>query len=97
MRNLLFSLVLLFSVSAFAIPESSDSDIKQFIYETLKDDVYRKQILDKMHLLVDDFYKSDNKKAADSIKETIYYIENHNIRFMPEHQQKIVLVFIKNV
>ena len=97
MRNLLFSLVFLFSANAFAIPEKYDSDVKQFIYNNLKDISYKQQILNKMHNLVTYFDYHNNYYASSKIKLTIYYIEMFDIENMPEEQQKVTLFFIKNV
>jgi hypothetical protein len=97
MKNLLFSLVILFSTSAYAIPDTYDSDIKQFIYNNLKDINYKQQILNKMHNLITYFDYYHNYYASSKIKLTIYYIEMFDIENMPEEQQKVTLFFIKNV
>lgn len=97
MKKLLFCFVLLLSFQAHSIPEVYDTEIKQFIYNNLKDASYKEQILEKMRLLEQYFYLRGNNYAADKLKLTIYYIEMFDIENLPEEQQKVVLFFIKHV
>lgn len=97
MRNLLFSLVLLFSAQAFAIPEKYDSNIKQFIYNNLKDINYKQKLLNKMRTYQTYFLKKGDNYASNKINLTIYYVEVFDIENLSEEQQQVILFFIKNV
>jgi hypothetical protein len=97
MKKIFFSLVFLLSSNTFAIPTTYDSEIKQFIYISLKDIQYKQNILNKMHSLMQYFVKNNNIYAANKINLTIYYIEVFDIENLPEEQQKVILFFIKNV
>jgi len=97
MKKFLFCLVILFSLCSHAIPEHYDNDIKQFIYNNLKDNNYRQEILEKMRALAVYFSEKGNNYAANKINLTIYYIEVFDIENLPEEQQKVTLFFLKNV
>jgi hypothetical protein len=97
MRNLLFSLVILFSTNTFAIPDTYNSDVKQFIFNNLKDPNYKQRILDKMRNIESYFLKKGNNYASNKIKLTIYYIEMFDIEHMSKNEEEITLFFIKNV
>jgi hypothetical protein len=97
MKKLLFFLIVTFSTNIFAIPEHYDTDIKQFIYNNLKNNNYRQEILKKMRTLAIYFSEKGNNYAYNKINLTIYYIEVFDIENLPEEQQKVILFFIKNV
>ena len=97
MKNLFFSLVILFTVNAYAIPEKYDSDVKQFIYNNLKDINYKQKILSKMHTYSSYFVKKGDNYAANKINLTIYYIEMFDIENLSDEQESVILFFIKNV
>jgi hypothetical protein len=97
MRNLLFSLVILFSTSVYAIPDTYDSDVKQFIYNNLKDINYKDHILNKMRSFHNYFIQKGDNYVSNKLKLTIYYIEMFDIENMPDEQEQVILFFIKNV
>ncbi len=97
MRNLLFSLVFLFSANAFAIPDKYDSEIKQFIYNNLKDPNYKQKILNTMRSYEAYFMKKGDNYSYNKIKLTIYYIEMFDIEHMTELEEQVTIFFIKNV
>jgi len=97
MKNLFFSLVFLFSVNAFAIPDKYESEIKQFIYNNLKDINYKQKILDNMKSYHNYFLKKGDNYAANKLGVTIYYIEVFDIESLSDEQMQVILFFIKNV
>ena len=97
MKKLLFFLIITFSTNIFAIPEHYDNDVKQFIYNNLKDNNYRQKILEKMRALAVYFSEKGNNYAVNKLNLTIYYIEVFDIENLPEEQQKVTLFFLKNV
>jgi len=97
MKNLFFSLVILFSTNTFAIPETYNSDIKQFIYNNLKDVNYKQQVLNKMRSYLQYFNEKGDNYAANKLKLTIYYIEMFDIEHMRRDEEEVTLFFIKNV
>ncbi len=97
MRNLFFSLVILFSVNAFAIENTYDSEIKQFIFNNLKDIHYKQKVLNKMRSFLQYFKQKGDNYAINKLKLTIYYIELFDIEHMSQNEEEITLFFIKNV
>lgn len=97
MKNLFFSLVFLFSTNVFAIPEKYDSEVKQFIFNNLKDINYKQKILDNMRVYHDYFLKKGDNYAANKLNLTIYYIEVFDIENLSDEQENVILFFIKNV
>jgi hypothetical protein len=97
MKKIFFSLIILLSSNALAIPETYDSEVKQYIYNNLKNIEYKQKILDKMGVLFQYFTENNNIYAANKIKLTIYYVEVFDIENLPEEQQKVILFLIKYV